>query len=139
MKAFRACDAIRVSRLTYRQFDHSIRQGFVRPSGGGGQGRGSPRQFTQRDLLALVLLADVLAAGVHVRAVAPALALVQRGRRLPPMDQLEGVAIVTDGRAAQVVRRGETVDRSSGTIAYVLDLGAVAERVNARLQELAAA
>ena len=139
MAAFRARDAIQVSRLTYRQFDTYIRSGFLRPSGGGGHGRGSPRQFTWRDLLALVLLADVLAAGVHVRSVAPALALVQRGRRLPPTDQLEGVAIVTDGRAAHVVRKGEIVEMSTGTIAYLLDLGAVADRVNARLQELAAA
>lgn len=135
--AFRARDAVRVSGLTYKQFDHTIRSGFMRPSGGGGRGRGSLRKFTMRDLLAFVLLADILRAGVPVRSVAPALQLVQRGQHLPPFEQLEQAAVWTNGRDARLVRSGERPDArsTSGAVNYLLNLGGAVRRLQDGLRE----
>jgi hypothetical protein len=53
---FNAGHAIQISDLTYRQLDHVVRNGLIRPSHGGGHGRGSLRGFNVRDLLALKLV-----------------------------------------------------------------------------------
>jgi hypothetical protein len=132
---YQARDAIRVSGLSYRQLDYCIRSGLMLSCGGGGHG--FPRGFRLQDLLALALLREVLRAGIPARAVAPALRLVQRARGLPSLDQLGDTAVWTDGRAATLVRKGEVARKPTRTISYVLDLGTVAERVNARLQKIA--
>lgn len=133
---YRARDAIRVSGLSYRQLDLCIRSGLIRPRGGG-RGSGSPRHFSLNDLLALSLLHDVLRARIPARTVAPALRLVQRGNQIPGLEQLGDTSVWTDGRAAALMRKGGVAQKPARTIAYVLDLGAVAERVNLRLQEIA--
>jgi hypothetical protein len=134
---YEARDALRVARLTHRQMDHAIRSGVVWPTDG--PGRGFFRQFSVRDLLALVLLGDVLRAGVRVQAVGPALRLIRRGR-LPELAALGGVSIWTDGHAARVVRRGERLGgrRAAAGVTYLLDVGAAAKRLRAELKAQAA-
>jgi hypothetical protein len=135
---YQARDAVRVSGLSYRQLDHCLRSGWMRSRGG--EGSGSPRRFSLYDLLALALLHDVLHARIPARAVAPALRLVQRGERLPGLDQLGDTAVWTDGRTATLVRIGGIAQKATTrTVNYVLDLGGVAERVSARLERMTSA
>lgn len=133
---FQAREALRISGLSYRQLDHVFRQKLLRLTGGGGSG--VPRRFGVYDLVALALLRDALQAGIPARAVAPALRLIQQGHVLPALDRLAGTRVWCDGHAAKVVRAGAVAGKQSRSIAFLLDLGAVAERVNARLQEMAA-
>jgi hypothetical protein len=128
---FHAGDALRVSGLSYKQIDHTIRSGWLRDRGGGKSGL--PRLFTRCDLVALAVLHDVLGARIPAGRVAPALRLIQRSRRLNPMS---GTLVWTDGRTATIVQRGEPVRMKPGTVHYVLDLGNAAQRVNERLEKL---
>jgi hypothetical protein len=83
------------------------------------------------------LLGEVLRAGVRVRAVSPALRFVQRGRHLPPLEQLEEAVVWTDGRSARLVRRGEPPETRSGSgaLAYLLNLGGAVQRLRSELQK----
>jgi hypothetical protein len=133
---FFARDVIREAAITYRQLDFCLRSRAIRPSRGGGRGSGSHRRFDWRDLLTLILVGDVLRAGLRVQAVAPALRLVQRGRGLPPLQRLRGIAVLTDGRRAVLIRRGrfDKTKRSAG-VSYLLDVSAAAQRVRSKLRE----
>jgi hypothetical protein len=135
---FHARDALRVAGLSYRQLDFCLRSGAIRPSRGGGRGSGSPRRFDWRDLLTLVLVGDVLRAGLRVRAVVPALLLVQRGHGLPPLDRIRNLCVWTDGSRAALVQRGRVIGTpaNAGPVAYLLDVAAAAERVRAGVNGL---
>jgi DNA-binding transcriptional MerR regulator len=135
---FFARDVTREAAITHRQLDFYLRSGAIRPSRGGGRGSGSHRRFDWRDLLTLILVGEVLRAGLRVQAVAPALRLVQRGRCLPPLGRLRGIAVLTDGRRAVLVRRGRLLAkaRRSAGVSYLLDVGAAAERVRQRIEAL---
>jgi hypothetical protein len=133
-----ACHITQATGLSYRRLDHSIRAIAFRPTGGGGHGPGSRRRFGWRDLLVFALVADVLENGIPLRAVVPALRLVQRSGDLPSLERLRGYAIWTDGRRARLLppaRRGLPSLRT-GAVAHVLALGTAAVRVQARLKKI---
>ncbi len=135
---FHARDALQISGLSYKQLDHCLRSGILRPSGGGGHGYGSPRCFTQRDLVAIVLLSDVLRASIRVSAVAAALRYVQRGHGFPALTELGDAALMTDGTGVALVK-GEPTSPWSSTrrITYLLDLGGAAAKVLAMTTQTA--
>jgi hypothetical protein len=70
--------------------------------------------------------------------VIPALALVQRGHGLPPLDQLEQAVIWTDGKVAHLVQGGERPRRRSrsGAVSYLLHVGGAARRLRGELHEV---
>jgi hypothetical protein len=104
-----ATAAARISGLSYRRLDYVLRKGGLTTSGGGGQGRGSPRWFGERDLLALSLARELLNAGIRTRRMLPLLKFVQKGRGLPPLEQLSNAVLVTDGRKILVVQAADAL------------------------------
>jgi hypothetical protein len=109
----------------------------MKPSGGGGYGRGSPRRFSLRDLLVLRLVRDVLKSGVRVRTVMPALRFVQRGHGLPSLESLGEAAVWTDGREVVFLVSESRHDarRSTSAVTHLIDLSAAAKHVRGWLEK----
>jgi hypothetical protein len=134
---FTAGEVVRISGLTYRQLDHALRSGVMKPSGGGGNGRGSPRRFSMRDLLALRVVWEVLRSGVLIRTVVPALRFIQRGRGLPSLENLGEAAVWTDGREV-VFLIGESrhdARPSASAVTHLIDLSSAAKHVRGWLEK----
>jgi hypothetical protein len=129
---FHAHDAVRVSGLSYKQIDYTLRSGWMRSRGGGQSGL--PRIFNVYDLVAFSVLRAVLRSGVPARKVAAALRLVQRGGAHLRVDRLKDALLWTDGRAAALIRKGHSVPVKGRAVQYLLDIGAAAARVQARLE-----
>jgi DNA-binding transcriptional MerR regulator len=134
MGTFHAGEALRICGLSYKQLDHTLRTGAMRDSAV--SPKGAPRRFTERDLLALTLLADVLGAGVRASAVAPALRLVQDGHGIPRIERLTTAHVWTDGHHARLILRKQQQPLAARGLAYLLDLGAAAKRLRTSLRGL---
>jgi hypothetical protein len=117
--------------LRYRKLDEILRSGLLKPSAGGGQGRGSPRRFTARDLLALRLARELMKADIRVRSMVGVLRYVQRGRGFPELHELVNGAIWTDGQEVFLFDKTKKVALGSSErcVSHVVDLGPAAERV----------
>ncbi|MDC0743167.1 MerR family transcriptional regulator [Polyangium mundeleinium] len=137
---YTAGDAVRVSGLRYKKLDEILRSGLLKPSAGGGQGRGSPRRFTARDLLALRLARQILKAGIRVQTMAGALRYVQRGHGFPELHELVNVAIWTDGQEVVLcdkTRKKSAPGSSERCVSHYVDLGPAAEHVRRGIERLA--
>jgi DNA-binding transcriptional MerR regulator len=129
---YTAGDAVRIHGLRYRKVDDLLRSGLLKPSGGGGQGRGSPRRFTERDLLALRLARELLKAGIRPRKIAGLLRYVQRGRGFPPLNKLTNMALWTDGKQIVLIDKNKKAAISASNdrcVNYVIHLGPAADHV----------
>jgi len=135
---FTSGHAIRISGLTYRQLDHVVRNGHVRPTHRGGTGRGTLRHFSARDLLALRLAKELLAAGHRLRPFKSLLQFVQRGRGLPPLDKLQSAVLFSD--PARIVALGSEESQISASqtrcFSYVVHLGPAAEHVRIGIERI---
>ncbi|MDC0749951.1 MerR family transcriptional regulator [Polyangium mundeleinium] len=137
---YTAGDAVRVSGLRYKKLDEILRSGLLKPSAGGGQGRGSPRRFTARDLLALRLAREILKAGIRVRTMVGALRYVQRGHGFPELHELVNVAIWTDGQEVALfdkTKKKSAASSSERCVSHVVDLGPAAEHVRRGIERIA--
>jgi hypothetical protein len=102
-------------------------------------GRGTLRIFSERDLIALRLAKEVLDAGHRLGPFMHVLRFVQHGRGLPPIDQLEGKLLVSNGSKVRVVdgatsSLSETLEPRS--VLYVIDLGAAARHVRRGIERI---
>ncbi|MRG96518.1 MerR family transcriptional regulator [Polyangium spumosum] len=139
MDTYTAGHAVRISGLRYRKLDELLRSGLLKPSAGGGQGRGSPRRFTARDLLALRLARELTKAGIRVRMMVGVLRYVQRGRGFPELRELVNAAIWTDGQ--RIVLFDKSTKKSapgSGErcVSHLVDLGPAAEHVRRGIERI---
>jgi DNA-binding transcriptional MerR regulator len=129
---FHAGQAIKITGTSYRQLDNLVRNRLLRPSCSGASGRGSFRRFSARDLLALRVATEILGAGHHLGPFMHILRFVQDGRELPPIDQLDGKVLVSNGREAHVID-GAQINLSgkleARSLIYVIELGAAARHV----------
>lgn len=127
---FVARDVVRLSGLSYRQVDHLLRTGVFRLGRAAGPGRGCPRQFSLREVLALALARDMLQAGLSPKVIATALRFVQRAAALPPLEELGAATMWTDGLDVVVSLDGAAETRPlSKPVAHVIDLGSASRRV----------
>lgn len=133
---FTASTVTKVTGLTYRQLDHLLRGGLLSASGGGGRGRGDPRFFTARDLVALRLARDILVAALPLAPFASALRFVQRGRELESLGLT--AKLWTDGEAVVVLSEDQTTTspRLRRAISLVLDVGVAVNLVRRELEAL---
>jgi hypothetical protein len=137
---FTAGHTLRATGLTYRQLDHIVRNRFLRPSHQAAQGQGTLRQFSTRDLLALRLAKEILAAGLRLRPFMALLHFVQRDPRLPPLDKIRDITLmVSGGRGKVVVLDGKQshCDAQEHAFSIVLHLGPAAEHVRRGIERLA--
>lgn len=137
---FYAGNTTKITGLSYRQLDNVVRNRLLQPSRGAAHGRGTVRGFSERDLLALRLAKDLLDAGHRLGPFMHMIRYVQHGRGLPPLDQLEGKVLVSNGREVRVVDGAKM--NLSGTLEtrrmlHVVDLGAAAGHVRHRIQKVA--
>lgn len=132
--------AIEISGLIYRELDNLVRDHGVVPSGAPAQGSGTRRRFTERDLVALTLTKNWLAAGQRIQPFLHVVRHVQRGRGLPPLNELEGKILLSDGSTVRVVDAdalGICAALKGHRVLYVIDIGAAARHVRERIAALA--
>lgn len=125
--------------LSYRQLDHIVRNRHLRPSCAAARGRGTVRSFSERDLVALRLTKDILDTGHRLGPFMHLVRYVQRGRGLPPVHELEGKVLISNGREVRIVdgtkmNLSRTLEARS--VIYVVDLGAAARHVRHRIERL---
>lgn len=137
---YTARSTAKLTGLSYRQIDHVVRNRHLRPSCAAAHGRGTVRGFSERDLIALRLVKELLDAGHRLGPFMHMIRYVQHGRGLPPLGQLEGKVLVSNGREAHVVDGAKM--NLSGTLEtrrmlHVVDLGAAAGHVRHRIQQVA--
>jgi hypothetical protein len=136
---YQAGNAIKVTGLSYRQLDNIVRNRLLRPSHAAAQGRGSVRSFNERDLVALRLTKDILGAGHRLGPFMHIVRFVQRGRGMPPLAQLEGKVLVSNGREVHVVdgsKMNLARTLEARAVIYVVDLGAAARHVRHRIERI---
>jgi hypothetical protein len=134
-----AGNTTKVTGLSYRQLDNAVRNRLLQPSRGAAQGRGTLRSFSERDLIALRLAKEILGAGHRLGPFMHILRFVQHGRRLPPLDQLEGKVLVSNGSKVHVVdgakmNLSRTLEACS--LVYVVDLGAATRHVRHGIERI---
>ncbi|XXY16796.1 MerR family transcriptional regulator [Sorangium sp. So ce216] len=134
-----AGNATKITGLSYRQLDNVVRNRLLQPSRGAAHGRGTVRGFSERDLIALRLVKELLDAGHRLSPFMHMIRYVQHGRGLPPLDQLDGKVLVSSGREVHVADGAKM--NLSGTLQtcrmlHVVDLGAAAGHVRHRIQQV---
>lgn len=116
-----ASRAAELAGTSYRQLDHWVRRGWVRPSVDAGLGRHGRRLFAPADVVQLAALAHLGAAGANLAAVAPALSgLDLPAGRLVVLEPASGAVEVVPAAALR-----ERVSRSPGRAVVVFDPAAV--------------
>lgn len=98
-------------------------------------GRGSRRRFGLVDLVVLRVVHDLAASGVRVRALAPALRLLQKAHRRESLEALADVTVWTDGRDAGLVDQSWNPP-SDGAITYYVPLTRATSHVQRSLQQI---
>lgn len=135
-----AGQVLKVTGLSYRQLDNVVRNRLLRPSHAVAQGRGTVRSFNERDLVALRLTKDILGAGHRLGPFMHIVRYVQRGRGMPPLAQLEGKVLVSNGREVHVVdgsKMNLVRTLEARGVICVVDLGAAARHVRQRIERIA--
>ncbi|MDC3956279.1 hypothetical protein KEG38_20630 [Polyangium jinanense] len=137
---FHAGKTTKITGLSYRQLDNAVRNRRLRPSAGAARGRGTVRSFSQRDLVALRLTQQILAAGHRLGPFLHIIKYVQHGKRLPALEKLKGTVLISNGAKVQLLD-GTKVNLSATLgargVIYAVDLGAAAEHVCRGIERLA--
>ena len=136
---FHAGNTTKITGLSYRQLDNAVRNRHLRPSAGAARGRGTVRSFSHRDLIALRLTQQLLAAGHRLGPFLHIIKYVQHGKGMPALDNIEGTVLVSNGTKVQLLD-GAKVNLSatleSRGVIYAVDLGAAAEHVRRGIERL---
>lgn len=135
-----AGQVLKVTGLSYRQLDNIVRNRRLRPSRAAAHGRGTVRSFSERDLVALRLTKDILGAGHRLGPFMHLVRYVQHGRGMPPLAQLEGKVLVSNGREVRVIDGAKmSLARTlkARSVIYVVDLGAAVGHVRESIERIA--
>jgi DNA-binding transcriptional MerR regulator len=117
-----------ISGLSMAMVDYLCRHGIVTPSGGGGRGRGTARQYNFSDLVILKVVVEMLRAGLSVARLKKSLIALRKqhvdlSTRVPPIGLL-----VTDGRTVYLKRAGDSLEDllvGQMAFAFVLELDSI--------------
>lgn len=99
-----ACAAV---KITYRQLDHWVRKGLVRPSVDEGKGSGRRRLFSAEDVVHLWLIRVLLGAGFSLGKIQRMFDYVKR--ELREVD-LESAHLIISGDSVALVSREQLVE-----------------------------
>jgi DNA-binding transcriptional MerR regulator len=122
-----------------RQVDYWATTGVVRPSVKSAAGKGSRREYSFQDLVALKMAKRLKDEGISLQKIRKALAFLRR--QFPDLKQpLAELRFLTDGQNVYVGRDRERIcdTLSQGQFVFSLALGEIIEGLQAELKQFAA-
>lgn len=100
MSGFSGKHTAEIVGITYRQLDYWARTDLIRPSLADANGSGSRRLYAYRDLLDLIVVRDLLDAGIRLETIRDVFTELRR----IVGDDVASAAIVIDGSRVTVAR-----------------------------------
>lgn len=133
-RGYRGPVAASAAGITYRQLDYWARTGLVEPSLCAGQGSGSRRLYSFRDILVLQVVKRLLGTGLGLASIRAAVVTL-RGRGVA---DLAGITLLSDGVSVyQCISADEVVDLvRGGQAVFAIAIGAVWSDMRGMLAEL---
>lgn len=135
---FTAGLAARLSGVPYRTVDYWARSNFIGPSVVEAAGKGSDRQYSFRDIVALKVAGRLRQAGISLQSLRRAVQYIQKYEKLNfASEVLVGTYLVSDGCEVFAKRGRELISmlRRPGQLvfAWVIDLGGVVKELQERM------
>jgi DNA-binding transcriptional MerR regulator len=122
-----------------RQVDHWATTGVVRPSVKSAAGKGSRREYSFKDLVALKMAKRLKDEGISLQKIRKALAFLRK--HFPDLKQpLAELRFLTDGETVYVGRDREKIfdTLNQGQFVFSLALGKIIEELQGELKQFAA-
>jgi DNA-binding transcriptional MerR regulator len=122
-----------------RQVDHWATTGVVRPSAKSAAGKGTRREYSYRDLVALKVAKRLRDEGISLQKIRKALAFLRK--HFPDLKQpLAELRFLTDGETVYVGRDREKIfdTLNQGQFVFSLALGKIIEELQGELKQFAA-
>ncbi|HUO49391.1 MAG TPA: MerR family transcriptional regulator [Acidimicrobiales bacterium] len=137
-RKFRSPEAVRLARITYRQLDYWARIGLVRPTEGHGDGCGSIRLYSYRDVFDLFLVARFAHAGMSLQRCRAMIDVLHQAEMEEGEDPYTGTLVIEEGCPPRLVspRAMTRALRESGA-AFVVLLPRLEEIFDERVMEVA--
>jgi DNA-binding transcriptional MerR regulator len=130
---------VALTRVSGRQMDYWATTGVVRPSVKAAAGKGSRREYSFKDLVALKIAKRLKDEGISLQKIRKALAYLRK--HFPDLKQpLAELRFLTDGATVYVGRdRDKIFDTlKQGQFVFSLALGAIIEELQGELKQFAA-
>ena len=126
---------IDLTRVSGRQVDYWATTGVVRPSVKSAAGKGSRREYSFKDLVALKMAKSLKDEGISLQKIRKALAFLRK--HFPDLKQpLAGLRFLTDGETVYVGRDREKIfdTLNQGHLVFSLALGEIIEELQGELK-----
>lgn len=130
---------IDLTRVSGRQVDYWATTGVVRPSVKSAAGKGSRREYSFKDLVALKMAKSLKDEGISLQKIRKALAFLRK--HFPDLKQpLAELRFLTDGETVYVGRDREKIfdTLNQGQFVFSLALGKIIEELQGELKQFAA-
>jgi DNA-binding transcriptional MerR regulator len=138
-EAFGKQAVMTLTGLTYRQIDYWARTGVVKPSIKAGEGKGSRREYSFKDLVALRVAKSLRDEGISLQKIKKSLAYLKR--KYADIGQpLAQWRFLTDGKTIFIVDwdREKILDTlNQGQLVIYLALGEIIEELQGEIKKLA--
>jgi DNA-binding transcriptional MerR regulator len=138
-EAFGKQAVMTLTGLTYRQIDYWARTGVVKPSIKAGEGKGSRREYSFKDLVALRVAKSLRDEGISLQKIKKSLAYLKR--QYADIGQpLAQWRFLTDGKTIFIVDwdREKILDTlNQGQLVIYLALGEIIEELQGEIKKLA--
>jgi DNA-binding transcriptional MerR regulator len=132
-------EVVKLTGVSGRQVDYWATTGVVRPSVKAAAGKGSRRQYSFPDLVALKVAKRLKDEGISLQKIRKALAYL--GQHFPALQHpLAELRLLTDGATVYVGRDRDKIFDAlhQGQFAFSLALGTIIEELQGELQPLTA-
>lgn len=137
-EAFGKQGVMTLTGLTYRQIDYWARTGVVKPSIKAGEGKGSRREYSFKDLVALRVAKSLRDEGISLQTIKKSLAYLKR--KYSDIEQpLAQWRFLTDGKTIFIVDRDreKILDTlNQGQLVIHLALGEIIEELQGEIRKL---
>ncbi len=137
--AFGKQAVMNLTGLTYRQIDYWARLGVVKPSVKAGQGQGSRREYSFKDLVALRVAKSLRDEGISLQKIKKSLAYMKR-KYAEIKQPLAQWRFLTDGKTIFIVDRDQEriLDTlNKGQLVIYMALGEIIEELQGEIRKLA--
>lgn len=129
--------AVVLTKVSMRQLDHWDRENIVKPSSRTGTGKGSRREYSFRDLVALKMAKRLRDGGISLQKIRKALTYLRKN--FPELETpLAELRFVTNGVNFFVLTNDPQVilDPQGGQLVFSFALGKMIEELKGELKEL---
>jgi DNA-binding transcriptional MerR regulator len=142
MEGFTAGEAVRVSGVPYQRLDYWARSGFAPPSLRRASGKGSDRRYSFNDLVALRVANELRKQGVSLQKLRKVVRFLHRYKGEDA--HLGSARLLVSGDDVFIYESDEQVvsalqEPGQAVMAFVINLGAIAEAVRQQIHELRSA